>query len=85
VHGSPLYQGAMVDEHSGGLHPARYFHGMAQSASRAGALLFSGTDVQKIQRSSGEFTLQTSRGPLKASEVLVSFAEKLHARFWASV
>jgi glycine/D-amino acid oxidase-like deaminating enzyme len=70
--GSPLYHGAMIDEHSGGLHPARYFHGLTQSASRAGALLFSDTEVREVQRSNGGFSLRTSRGPLKAREVLVA-------------
>ena len=70
--GSPLYRGAMIDEHSGGLHPARYFHGLTQSASRAGALLFSDTEVKEVQRSSDGFRLQTTRGPLKAREVLVA-------------
>jgi glycine/D-amino acid oxidase-like deaminating enzyme len=70
--GSPLYHGAMVDEHSGGLHPGRYFHGLAESTSRAGAFLFSETEVREVQRSSGGFTLRTNRGPLKAHEVLAA-------------
>jgi glycine/D-amino acid oxidase-like deaminating enzyme len=69
---SPLYHGAMVDEHSGGLHPARYFYGLAESASRAGAFLFSETEVREVQRGSGGFTLRTSRGSLRAREVLVA-------------
>jgi len=47
-------------------------YGLAESASRAGAFLFNETEVQEVQRGSRGFTLRTSRGSLKAREVLVA-------------
>lgn len=43
--GSTAYHGLLVDEASGCLNPARYVHGLADAARRAGACVVSGVSV----------------------------------------
>jgi glycine/D-amino acid oxidase-like deaminating enzyme len=73
--GSDIYYGGMVDEISAGLNPARYVAGLAEAAMRAGALICEYTKVLKIDRESQNgtsgFCLTTSRGSLRARNVLV--------------
>jgi glycine/D-amino acid oxidase-like deaminating enzyme len=73
--GSDAYYGGMVDEVSAGLNPARYVAGLAAAAMRAGALICEHIKVQKIERESHNgtsgFRLMTSRGSLRAGNVLV--------------
>jgi glycine/D-amino acid oxidase-like deaminating enzyme len=73
--GSDIYYGGMVDEVSAGLNPARYVAGLGHAAMKAGAEVFEGTRVEKIERESqkGEagWKIVTSRGSLWAREVLV--------------
>ncbi len=74
--GSDVYFGGMVDDTSAGLNPARYVAGLARAAQGAGACLHDHTRVLKIdsQSASGtrRFSLQTSRGPLSAREVVLA-------------
>ena len=73
--GADIYYGGMVDEISAGLNPARYVAGLGAAAMRAGAQIAEHTTLQKIDRDShkGEpgFRLTTSRGSLRARNVLV--------------
>jgi glycine/D-amino acid oxidase-like deaminating enzyme len=66
------YYGGMVAEASGGLHPARYHRGLADTARRAGALIVEETPVDAIARRAGGFTLRTPRGVVEAREVIVA-------------
>jgi glycine/D-amino acid oxidase-like deaminating enzyme len=73
--GSDIYYGGMVDEISACLNPARYVAGLAVAAMRAGAAICEQTKVQKIERESQNgasgFRVTTSRGSLRARNVLV--------------
>src|SRR5258705_1135215 len=73
--GSDIYYGGMVDEISAGLNPVRYVAGLGAAAMRAGATIFEHTTLQKIERDSQNgapgFRLTTSRGSLRARNVLV--------------
>jgi len=70
--GSDYYHGALLDEASGCLNPARYVAGLAAAAARRGARLAEHATVARIERGSGGFRLETSRGTLAAREVLVA-------------
>src|ERR1700680_2088694 len=70
--GSQLYHGGVVDESSAGLHPAKYFFGIAQLASTAGATLHPYTAVPAIERVAGGFSVRTIRGEIRAREVLIA-------------
>jgi glycine/D-amino acid oxidase-like deaminating enzyme len=73
--GSDIYYGGMVDEVSAGLNPARYVAGLASAAMRAGAQICENTRLQNILREARKgtpgFKLNTSRGSIWASNVLV--------------
>ena len=71
--GSSIYYGGMVDEVSAGLNPAQYVAGLAGAAARAGAAIFEGTRVEKIEREARQgaqgWRVATSRGALWARDV----------------
>jgi glycine/D-amino acid oxidase-like deaminating enzyme len=73
--GSDIYYGGMVDEVSAALNPARYVAGLAAAAMRAGTAISEHTKLQKIERESQNgaagFRLTTSRGSLRARNVMV--------------
>jgi glycine/D-amino acid oxidase-like deaminating enzyme len=73
--GADIYYGGMVDEVSVGLNPARYVAGLAGAAMRAGAQIAQHTTLRRIDRDSSNgspgFRLTTSRGTLRARNVLV--------------
>jgi glycine/D-amino acid oxidase-like deaminating enzyme len=74
--GSGIYFGGMVDNASAGLNPALYVAGLTGAAQSAGASLHDHTRVLKIDSQSANgtrtFSLQTSRGPLSAREVVLA-------------
>src|SRR5271154_2098083 len=73
--GSDIYYGAMVDETSAGLNPARYVAGLGAAAMRAGAQICERTRLQNIRRESRNgasgFKLNTSHGTIWARNVLL--------------
>ena len=69
--GSSLYYGALLDECSGGLNPAQYVSGLAAAAERAGATLHGRARVKRLERQEDSFVLETERGSLRATSVLV--------------
>jgi len=73
--GSDIYYGGMVDEVSVGVNPARYVAGLARAAERAGAAIFEGARVEKIERESRQgvtgWRVTTSRGGLWARDIFV--------------
>ena len=74
--GSNIYFGGLVDDASAGVNPARYVSGLAKAAQRAGATLFDHTRVLSVtqRRCAGarSFLVETSRGCLRAKEVLLA-------------
>ena len=70
--GTELYHGALLDDISGGLNPARYVTGLAYAAEKAGAGLHARAGVRRIGRSQNRFTVETERGKLTADSVLVA-------------
>jgi glycine/D-amino acid oxidase-like deaminating enzyme len=74
--GSEIYYGGMVDEVSAGLNPARYVAGLARAGERAGAAIYEGTRVEKIERGSRNgssgWHVSTSRGPLWTRDLMVA-------------
>lgn len=70
--GSKFYHGGLVDELSGGLHPAKYVFGLAEAAARHGALLCENSPVTQIVRQGNAFQLHTGRDTLNAKAVLIA-------------
>ncbi|HEU5204620.1 MAG TPA: FAD-binding oxidoreductase [Candidatus Limnocylindrales bacterium] len=71
--GSDAYYGALAVDVGGLLHPARYFAGLAGAADRAGADLHERVRARTVRRQGdGRFAVETGRGTILASEVLVA-------------
>jgi glycine/D-amino acid oxidase-like deaminating enzyme len=74
--GSDIYFGGMVDEISAGVNPARYVAGLAGAAQRVGACIYERTRVDSVERTShngsSTWKLSTSRGSLRARDVMVA-------------
>lgn len=67
------YHGALAVDHGGGLHPGRFFAGLAEAAARAGADLHEHVRALSIRgQADGRSVLETSRGPIIAREVVVA-------------
>jgi glycine/D-amino acid oxidase-like deaminating enzyme len=70
--GSDAYHGGLVDEASGGLNPAQYVKGLAQSAEKAGALVCTRARVQQIEKGTKSFLIKTERGTVFAEKILAA-------------
>jgi glycine/D-amino acid oxidase-like deaminating enzyme len=82
--GSDAYHGVMVDEASGAINPAKYVHGLAAAACRAGATIAEGVPVTSISRvgsgssrrrragGEGGWRVTTTHGQMDARDVLVA-------------
>jgi glycine/D-amino acid oxidase-like deaminating enzyme len=69
--GSEAFFGGQVDDCGGGLHPGKYVIGLAGAVERAGASLHEAAHVQRVRRVNGEFEVTTTRGSLRAKNVIV--------------
>ncbi|MBI3401545.1 MAG: FAD-binding oxidoreductase [Acidobacteria bacterium] len=70
--GSNRYHGVMVDERSGAINPARYVHGLAAAAARAGASIVTGVGVTGMRRESNGWRVTTTAGETAARHVLAA-------------
>ena len=70
--GSARYHGALLDPGGCSLQPAKYVQGLGLAAQRAGARLLEGTEVTRVRKVPGGFEVGTSRGVLRAREVLAA-------------
>ena len=68
--GTDFYHGLLIDDRSGALNPAKYVHGLAAAACRAGAMLASAVAVERVTRTVGNWSVETSRGMIHATDVL---------------
>ena len=72
VTGTDFYHGGIVVDDYGGLHPGLYARSLRDLARRCGARLFSHAPVRGIARAAEGFTVTTSRGTVRAKEVVVA-------------
>ena len=71
--GTSEYHGGLLVERSGGLHPAKYFAGLAAGARDRGAHLFDHTPVNEIGLRPREgFVVTTPRGQIRARDILLA-------------
>ena len=70
--GSARYHGGLLDPGGCSLQPAKYVAGLAQAAARAGACLVEEAEVTRIRRDRGRFEVTTSKGVIRAREVLAA-------------
>ena len=70
--GSDAYHGLMIDEASAGLNPARYVHGLAAAAERAGVTIAPHTAVTRLEKRGSRWSVATAGGDVDAGDVLVA-------------
>ena len=66
------YQGGLLFRAHGGVHPALFQQGLLQTARAAGASVAGHAPVRSVQRGAGGFVVATSRGSIRAAEVVVT-------------
>ncbi len=70
--GSTAYQGGMVDPRGAGLHPQKFVNGLLRAAVAAGVVVCEDAEVIGIEgKNSPQRIIQTTRGKVSATEVLV--------------
>jgi glycine/D-amino acid oxidase-like deaminating enzyme len=69
--GSPFF-GAMLSKKSAMMHMGRYVVGLAEAATRHGAMVFESAAVTEHRQAGDRHTLKTSRGCVTADAVLVA-------------
>ncbi len=71
--GTKAYHGGLAVDTGGVVHPGKWFAGLVGLAEKAGADLHEGTRVASVRRQrDGRFAVQTERGAILASDVLVA-------------
>ncbi|MCD0501672.1 NAD(P)/FAD-dependent oxidoreductase [Bordetella petrii] len=70
--GSSVYHGAALIERAGHLHPAQLYGGMLRAAREAGARVQGNTSVERITRVPGGYEVATSRGTVRATQVVIA-------------
>jgi glycine/D-amino acid oxidase-like deaminating enzyme len=70
--GSARYHGGLLDPGGCSLQPAKYVHGLALAAQRAGARLLENAEVTRVRRVQGGFEVRTAQGTVRAREVLAA-------------
>ncbi|OQP86707.1 FAD-dependent oxidoreductase [Rhizobium rhizosphaerae] len=69
--GAPFH-GAMLSKKSAMMHMGRYVAGLAEAAARHGATIFEGAAVTAHSQANGVHTLNTARGTVTASDVIMA-------------
>ena len=70
--GTRRYHGLLVDERSGAITLAKYVQGLVRAAARAGACVAEHTDVLRVSRSAGAWTVKTTRGDVRAGSLFIA-------------
>jgi glycine/D-amino acid oxidase-like deaminating enzyme len=70
--GTPAYHGGVLEENAGGVDPARYTFGLARVAARYGVKLVENGEVKGIEKENGGYRLSTTKGEVRADEVLLA-------------
>jgi glycine/D-amino acid oxidase-like deaminating enzyme len=69
---SDYYYGGITVKKGAALHPALLHKGLLEAAHKAGATLCAETRVGRIERQDGGFLVHTSKGQVRAREVIVA-------------
>ncbi|SIT16486.1 NAD(P)/FAD-dependent oxidoreductase [Paracoccus saliphilus] len=69
--GTDFFRGGVVRMDIGGLHPAKFISELLRVAQAAGVVIHSDTAATNIDRDGREFIVRTSRGHVRARQVLV--------------
>ncbi|MBX2868423.1 MAG: FAD-binding oxidoreductase [Acidiferrobacterales bacterium] len=69
--GTHVFYGGLLDHRAGTINPMGYVRGLSRAARDAGATIFTGTRVLKLQRHQGKWRLETNLGSVTANRVVL--------------
>ncbi|MEL6915666.1 MAG: FAD-binding oxidoreductase [Pseudomonadota bacterium] len=81
---SPVYKGGVIDRDAGHLHPLRYCLALAREAEAAGATIYEGAPVTRLEGGA----LHTDRGMLRAEHIVLAgngYLPEIEPRYAARV
>ena len=67
-----FYQGGLLFQAHGGVHPALFQQGLLARTRAAGAMVAGHTPVTSIRREGREFVVETTRGAIRAADVVAT-------------
>jgi len=70
--GTDRYVGALLDRRGGQLNPLGFSRGLAAAAMQAGAVVFGGTKVLRIEKNGGIWRLATPTGAVTAEKIVLA-------------
>ncbi|HSW04668.1 NAD(P)/FAD-dependent oxidoreductase [Aquabacterium sp.] len=80
---SERFHGGLLYKRSGQMHMGKFAVGLAAAAERSGALIHTGTCVQRLERLAGAqaHRVHTTRGPVTAQQVLLATGATRHGGY----
>lgn len=69
--GTTVFHGGLLDHRAGTINPMGYCRGLARAAIGAGALISTGVRANKLNKSNGEWIINTDQGELRANAVIL--------------
>ncbi|TDQ85286.1 NAD(P)/FAD-dependent oxidoreductase [Paraburkholderia silvatlantica] len=78
---SDSFHGGLLQKHGGQMHMGRFAVGLANAAVRRGARLYERAAVTSIAKESGGYRVESSRGTLRARQVLIATGPSRHGPF----
>ncbi|MBB2927795.1 NAD(P)/FAD-dependent oxidoreductase [Paraburkholderia silvatlantica] len=78
---SDSFHGGLLQKHGGQMHMGRFAVGLANAAVRRGARLYERAAVTSIAKESGGYRVESSRGTLRAQQVLIATGPSRHGPF----
>lgn len=78
---SDRFYGGLLHKHGGQMHMGRFGMGLANAAARYGARLFEHAEVTSIEKDGGAYRIASSRGDLRAQQVLIATGPSRHGPF----
>ncbi|HKT98505.1 MAG TPA: FAD-binding oxidoreductase [Paraburkholderia sp.] len=79
--GSDSFFGGLLQRHGGQMHMGRFAVGLANAAARRGARLYEHAEVTSIAKDGGAYRVESSRGTLRAQQVLIATGPSRHGPF----
>jgi glycine/D-amino acid oxidase-like deaminating enzyme len=78
---SDSFFGGLLQKHGGQMHMGRFAVGLANAAVRRGARLYEHAEVTSIAKEGGAYRVASSRGALRAQQVLIATGPSRHGPF----
>ncbi|WP_233887206.1 NAD(P)/FAD-dependent oxidoreductase [Paraburkholderia flagellata] len=78
---SDSFHGGLLHKHGGQMHMGRFAVGLANAAVRRGARLYEHAAVTSIAKEGGAYRVESSRGTLRAQQVLIATGPSRHGPF----